>query len=90
MARVLAIGGPPGSDKSTLMKAFMQTRAFVPVFDAFPLVPYHQHGNIYIIGKYERDEVFGGTDRLSMAVQPHAARFLGQLGPDRRRSVGGG
>jgi hypothetical protein len=31
------------------------------------------------LGKYEEGEVFSGTDRMSMAVQPEAIKFLASL-----------
>jgi len=31
---------------------------------------YLLQGNILVVGKYEQEQVFAGTDRLSMAVQP--------------------
>jgi len=50
-----------------------------PMYDAYKLVPYLQKDNIYILGKYEEGEVFSGTDRMSMAVQPEAIKFLSTL-----------
>ena len=40
--------------------------------------------NIYILGKYEEGEVFAGTDRMSMAVQPEAIKFLATLSANSR------
>ena len=52
---------------------------FVPKFNEVKLVPYHQAGLAYILGKYEEGETFSGTDRMSMAVQPEAIKFLASL-----------
>lgn len=84
--KVIAIGGEPGSGKSTLMKNIMYAYHFDKCFDTFKLVPYHysndRNKNIYILGKYEEGEVFSGTDRMSMAVQPEAIKFLASLKDD--------
>lgn len=77
--KVIAIGGEPGAGKSTLMKAILNKYNWEPKFNSFKVVPYHQYGNNYILGKYEEGEVFSGTDRMSMAVQPEAVKFLKTL-----------
>jgi len=79
---VFAIGGEPGSGKTTLMKKIIEHYGVEPKYDAFKLVPYLQKDNIYILGKYEEGEVFSGTDRMSMAVQPEAIKFLATLPPE--------
>lgn len=80
--RVIAIGGNPGSGKSTLMKRLIECYTPEKKYDAFKLVPYLQKNNIYILGKYDEGEVFSGTDRMSMAVQPEAIKFLASLPDD--------
>lgn len=78
MKKILAIGGRPGTGKSTLMKKFIES------FDDWERVKpistveceYSKKGNIYIIGKYDVGEVFCGTDKLSLAVQPKALQFV--------------
>jgi len=82
--RVLAIGGEPGAGKSTLMKQILYTFKMEPVFDKVKLVPYHKSPDkeYYILGKYEEGQVFSGTDRMSMAVQPEAVKFLASLPKD--------
>lgn len=77
--KVIAIGGNPGSGKSTLMKKVIERIGVEPKYTEVKLVPYLQKNNIYILGKYEEGEVFSGTDRMSMAVQPEAIKFLAQL-----------
>jgi len=77
--KVIAIGGEPGSGKSTLMKRIIEHFKMYPKYDAYKLVPYLINDNIYVLGKYEEGEVFSGTDRMSMAVQPEAIKFLAQL-----------
>jgi broad-specificity NMP kinase len=80
--KVIAIGGNPGSGKSTLMKRLIEYFTPVKKYDEFKLVPYLQNNNIYILGKYDDGEVFSGTDRMSMAVQPEAIKFLASIPDD--------
>jgi len=82
--KVIAVMGEPGCGKSTLMRKLMQELQLekTPVNNSFKLVPYHQHNNLYVLGKYEEGEVFAGTDRMSMAVQPEAIKFLATLPKD--------
>ena len=77
--KVIAIGGEPGAGKSTLMKRFIEEIRAVPKYNEYKLVPYLQYFDIFILGKYEEGEVFSGTDRMSMAVQPEAVKFLAWL-----------
>jgi len=80
--KVIAIGGEPGSGKTTLMKRIIQHFAVEPKYDEVKLVPFLQKNNIYVLGKYEDGHVFAGTDRMSMAVQPEAIKFLATLPTD--------
>jgi uridine kinase len=80
--KVIAIGGNPGSGKSTLMKRLIEYYTPEKKYDEVKLVPYLQNNNIYILGKYDEGEVFSGTDRMSMAVQPEAIKFLACLPKD--------
>jgi energy-coupling factor transporter ATP-binding protein EcfA2 len=81
--KIIAIGGEPGSGKSTLMKKLMcNLGEFKQEFDQVKLVPYHRLENIYVLGKYEDGEVFGGTDKMSMATQPEVIKFLESLSSD--------
>ncbi len=80
--KIIAIGGEPGSGKSTLMKRLIQHYDVEPKYNEVKLVPYLQKNNLYVLGKYEEGEVFSGTDRMSMAVQPEAIKFLASLSND--------
>lgn len=79
---IIAIGGEPGAGKSTLMKKLIDHFQVEPKYKEFKLVPYLQKDKIYILGKYEEGEVFSGTDRMSMAVQPEAIKFLSSIPED--------
>jgi len=81
MVKIIAIGGEPGAGKSTLMRKIIDQYKIDEFKDDFKLVPYHQKDNLYVLGKYEDDQVFAGTDRMSMAVQPEAIKFLSSI-PD--------
>ena len=80
--KIIAIGGEPGAGKTTLMKRLIGHLSVQPEYDAYKLVPYLRKDNVYILGKYEEGETFAGTDRMSMAVQPEAVKFLASLPSD--------
>jgi len=77
--KIIAIGGEPGAGKTSLMKKIIEKYKMLPAYEAFKLVPYLNKNNYYVLGKYEQNEVFAGTDRMSMAVQPEAKKFLSSL-----------
>jgi broad-specificity NMP kinase len=78
MRQIIAIGGEPGTGKTTLMRNFIATIDDWQMVEPVKLLPcmYTQAKDCYIFGKYEEGEVFAGTDRLSMAVQPNAIEFV--------------
>lgn len=80
--KVIAIGGEPGAGKSTLMKKILSKLDWKEEYTNFKLVPYLRCSKYYILGKYEEGETFSGTDRMSMAVQPEAIKFLQSLDKD--------
>lgn len=82
MVRVIAIGGEPATGKTTLMFKLISMaddwKSVKPekLLDAM----YSEKLNLYILGRYVDDgNVFQGTDRLSMAVQPDAEKFFSSL-----------
>jgi hypothetical protein len=79
--KVMAIGGEPAVGKTTLMFSLIDkaddwvTCKPEKLLDAI----YSKKLNTYILGKYEKGSTFQGTDRLSMAVQPDAEKFISSL-----------
>lgn len=84
MMKVIAIGGEPGAGKSTLMKEILDQYSWKMEYDKVKLVPYLTNTDgVYVLGKYfEEGQTFSGTDRMSMAVQPEAIKFLATLDKD--------
>lgn len=83
MRHIIAIGGIPGTGKTTLMNRIMKDFAFdwepshpAPLCDSV----YSESLDAYVFGKYapwyEVDGYAQGTDKLSMAVQPEAIKFI--------------
>lgn len=77
--RIIAIGGVPATGKTTLMRKIIKYYMPLKTFK-YKLVRglYNKNKNIYIIGIYN-DELFSGTDKLSMAVQPNFIEFLSKI-----------
>jgi broad-specificity NMP kinase len=77
MRKIVAVGGSPGTGKTTLFRKFMEDKSweFVEPMKMLPAL-YNKELDLYILGKYEEGEPFAGTDRLSMAVQPIAQDFV--------------
>jgi len=82
--KVIAIGGEPGSGKSTLMNKILDQYSWKMEYDKVKLVPYLTNTDgVNVLGKYfEEGQTFSGTDRMSMAVQPEAIKFLASLPKD--------
>jgi broad-specificity NMP kinase len=77
MRKIVAVGGQPGTGKTTLFRKFMEGHDWEKV-EPKKMLPalYCEELDLYILGKYEDGETFAGTDRLSMAVQPIAQEFV--------------
>lgn len=79
MRKIVAIGGEPGTGKTTLMRKFMEGYEWTSVeVEKLVSAMYCEQLDLYVLGKYEENEVFAGTDRLSMAVQPNAVKFVNE------------
>jgi len=82
MIKVIAMGGEPATGKTTLMFKLISMADDWQVVKPEKLLDamYSKKLNLYILGKYANDgNVFQGTDRLSMAVQPDAEKFFSSL-----------
>lgn len=75
--KLIAVGGSPGTGKTTLFRAYMEGKNFQPIEPAkLVSANYEPQRDLYILGKYEEGEVFAGTDRLSMACQPAIQEWI--------------
>lgn len=75
--KLIAVGGSPGTGKTTLFRKYMENKTFTPIEPAkLVSAMYNAERDLYILGKYEEGEVFAGTDRLSMAVQPPMQEWI--------------
>jgi broad-specificity NMP kinase len=75
--KLIAVGGSPGTGKTTLFRKYMESKVFQPVEPAkLVSAMYNTERDLYVLGKYEEGEVFAGTDRLSMAVQPAMQEWI--------------
>jgi broad-specificity NMP kinase len=79
MRKFIAVGGSPGTGKTTLFRKFMEGKNWERV-EPKKMLPalYCKELDLYVLGKYEDGETFAGTDRLSMAVQPIAQSFVSE------------
>ena len=77
MRKIVAVGGSPGTGKTTLFRKFMEGLQWERV-EPKKMLPalYCKEIDTYILGKYEDGETFAGTDRLSMAVQPAVQEWI--------------
>ena len=75
--KIIAVGGSPGTGKTTLFRKYMEGKNWI-VGEPAKLVSasYNVDRDLYILGKYEEGETFAGTDRLSMAVQPPLQEWI--------------
>ena len=82
MLKVIAMGGEPATGKTTLMFKLISMADDWKIVKPEKLLDamWSEKLRTYILGKYENDgNVFQGTDRLSMAVQPDAVKFIKTL-----------
>lgn len=79
MRKLIAVGGQPGTGKTTLFRKFMESYTWEKV-EPKKMLPalYCKELDLYILGKYEDGETFAGTDRLGMNVQPVAQEFVSE------------
>lgn len=76
--KCVAIGGIPATGKTTLMKNIIDILKPKKKFK-YGLLRGYVKENIAILGVYEPYDVFGGTDKLSMAVQKDYEIFVNKI-----------
>lgn len=77
MKKIVAVGGRPGTGKTTLFRKFMEQLEWEKVEPAkLVSAMYNKKHNLYILGKYDDGETFAGTDRLGMSCQPNVTEFI--------------
>jgi molybdopterin-guanine dinucleotide biosynthesis protein len=75
--KLIGVVGEPATGKTTLVRAVLQRLGGNYTLFKYRLVYGRQYpSGLFVLGIYRDGETFGGTDRLSMAVQPDAVRFL--------------
>lgn len=77
MSKITIIIGEPAVGKSSIMRELM-SRSHWKYDSSTKFIPCHwQSPNRCIIGRYDDpDHPFPGTDRMSMACQPHVIQFI--------------
>lgn len=78
MRHIICIGGVPGTGKTTLVRSILKSTGTWQEVRPTRLLhaKFHSSFNTYILGKYQEDETFAGTDKLSMAVQPEVVPWI--------------
>ena len=71
----ICIGGLPASGKTTLIRELRKKLGTGKSFKFGKLYGVCYNNNVFLLGIYDK-KLFSGTDRLSMAVQPDAEKFL--------------
>lgn len=76
--KCIAIGGVPATGKTTLMKNIINILQPKEKFK-FGLLRGYVKDNISILGVYNQGDIFGGTDKLSMAVQTDYKKYIDKM-----------
>lgn len=75
--KIIAVGGSPGTGKTTLFRKFMEDKTWLEVSPAkLVAASYNTERDLYVLGKYESGEVFAGTDKLGMSCQPNVQEWI--------------
>jgi len=73
--KLIGVGGEPGVGKTTVMRLVLGGIDGLEPFNDGPVKGLRTE-DVAILGVYEQDDLFGGTDRLAMSVQPKALEWL--------------
>lgn len=77
--KIISVCGRPGTGKTTLFREFISKYTWETVEPIKSLhCMYSKEIDTLIIGKYEPNEIFAGTDKLSMSIQPTAEKFFSE------------
>ena len=77
MPNLVAIGGLPAVGKTTLIRNFfLNYKTWYKIKYKKLYGHFNKELHLVILGVYKNNEIFSGTDKLSMAVQPDFAEFL--------------
>ena len=77
MLKVTAIGGEPATGKSYIMKKLIEKTSLKEKFEWGKLVRGVKNDVISVLGIYQdAEDIFPGTDKLSMAVQPEGIQYI--------------
>jgi len=81
--KLIGVIGEPATGKTTLMRRVLSRLGdnYTPFKYGKLLYGRQYPRDLFVLGIYPKGETFGGTDRLSMAVQPVAIRFLRKIPP---------
>jgi uridine kinase len=77
--KIFALGGVPCSGKTTLAKQFIKRNLPQPITFKFKKLYGFSSGDLIVLGLYDDERLFSGTDRLSMAVQPDFLFWIKQM-----------
>jgi hypothetical protein len=81
--KIVALYGIPASGKSTIMKKVLERRFSSSLGEKFKwnLVQgvCYEEEKVILLGVYENDHPFGGTDRLSMIAQRDVVRWFKEV-----------
>ena len=83
--RAVYIAGEPATGKTTLMLKVISRLGMGASFEYKKVKgSYHDKTKTWVVGIYQPDVLFGGTDRLAMTVIGDAIEWLGTLSPRHR------
>lgn len=87
MKNAVLLAGIPGTGKTTVAKALIERLGGFSSFEPYTpeqLVNCVRSDDLVIVGKYDdSDDVFQGTDKLSMAVSPNFQKYVSDQTPER-------
>lgn len=85
--KAVLLAGIPGTGKTTIAKKFIEMTGGFDSYESIEPIQlvnciYNAEKDITVVGKYDNsDEVFQGTDRLSMAVSPNFQKWVSEKKP---------